>query len=247
LFFGPEFFTFEIQDFAWAASDLNASDSMTEGSVFGSVTRLIRDLEDGNTDALNSLYKRYFKQLTDVADNRLSRQAGPIVDGEDVALTVLMRLSENVRNAENKGKLPDRESLWLFMLAILHSIVVDLKRRNYAWKRGKGSVHSLSDFVQRNEDGRSPIDIADTTPSHEKLAILRDSVDYLLNQKLKVETTRSVAMLKLEGYSHQEIADKVGMDVKTVSRKMKRIQEVWMQELGTSVDIGGFDDQDTTE
>ncbi len=220
---------------------------MLEGSIFGSVTALIRNLEDGDSDALNSLCKRYFKQLTEIADKRLSRHAGPIVDGEDVALTVLLRLSQKIANAENKGKLPDRESLWLFMLAILHSIVVDLKRRNFAWKRGKGSVHSLSDFVHRDEDGRTPIEIADATPSHEKLAILRDSVDYLLNKKLKVETTRTVAMLKMEGYSHQEIADKVGMDVKTVGRKMKRIQEVWLKELGTSVDIGEFDDQDTTD
>ena len=220
---------------------------MTNGSAFGSVTRWIRDLEDGDSDALNALYKRYFEQLAAVAESRLSRHAGPIVDGEDVALTVLMRLSQNIMTSENKGKLPDRESLWLFMLAILHSIVVDLKRRNYTWKRGKGSVHCLSDFTQCDEEGTSPIDVADKTPNHEKLAMLRDSVDYLLNQKLKVDTTRNVAMLKMEGYSHREIAEKIGMDIKTVSRKLKRIQALWTQELGTSVELGEIDDQDTAE
>lgn len=220
---------------------------MTNGSVFGSVTRWIRDLEDGDSNALNALCNRYFKQLTEVAEIRLSRHAGPIVDGEDVALTVLMRLSQNIKNSQNKGKLPDRESLWLFMLAILHSIVVDLKRRNFSWKRGKGSVHSLSDFTHRDDDGKSPIEVADRTPNHEKLAMLRDSVDYLLHQKLKVEATRNVAMLKMEGYSHQEIAEKLGMDVKTVSRKLKRIQALWTQELETTVEVGNLDDQDSAE
>ncbi len=218
---------------------------MTNGSVFGSVTRWIRNLEDGDSNALSALYTRYFEQLTQVAEIRLSRHAGPIVDGEDVALTVLMRLSQNLKKSENKGKLPDRESLWLFMLAILHSIVIDLKRRNYTWKRGNGSVHSLSDFTQRDDDGKSPIDVADKTPNHEKLAMLRDSVDYLLNQKLKIDTTRSVAILKMEGYSHQEIAEKIGIDVKSVSRKLKRIRALWMQELGTTVELGDLDDQDT--
>jgi RNA polymerase sigma factor (sigma-70 family) len=213
-------------------------------SVFGSVTGWVRDLENGSHDALVALWDRYYNALTKRADKKLSWHAGTMVDGEDVASTVLTRLAENAQREERKGRIQDRQGLWLFMMAILKTVVIDLKRRNYSVKRGRGKVHSLTDFSDTTQEGKRILDIIDGTPNHERLVMLRDSINYLLKDTIKVELTRTVARLKLEGYTNTEIADQIGMEPKTVRRKLKRIQNLWARDLGiTSSD----DDSDADD
>jgi DNA-directed RNA polymerase specialized sigma24 family protein len=43
---------------------------------------------------------------------------------------------------------------------------------------------------------------------------------------------RSVALWKLEGYTNEEIAAKLGCVERTVERKVRRIRAVWNQETG---------------
>lgn len=49
----------------------------------------------------------------------------------------------------------------------------------------------------------------------------------LMLDGLEDETLRQVALLTLEGYNIQEIAEKLGCVRRTVDRKLERIREKW--------------------
>ena len=56
-----------------------------------------------------------------------------------------------------------------------------------------------------------------------------DFVDALRNRLalLKDQEQRSVALLKLQGYSNREIADKIDSSLRTVERTLNRIRSIW--------------------
>lgn len=48
---------------------------------------------------------------------------------------------------------------------------------------------------------------------------------------LNDENLRSLALLKLEGYTNEEIAVQLGCARRTVQRRLSLIQEIWSQEV----------------
>ena len=43
------------------------------------------------------------------------------------------------------------------------------------------------------------------------------------------ETSQQIAALKMEGYTHDEVAEKLGVNVRTVERRLKAIREQWQK------------------
>ena len=85
----------------------------------GSVTRWIGDVKEGDRDAMERLWSRYFQRLAALARKRLNaarRVAGP-VDEEDVALSALNSLWDRI----SAGQLPEvrgRDELWRLLVVI---------------------------------------------------------------------------------------------------------------------------------
>ena len=48
---------------------------------------------------------------------------------------------------------------------------------------------------------------------------------------LRDDVLRSIAIWKLDGHTHEEIALKLGVTTRTVVRKFNLIRETWAQEL----------------
>jgi DNA-binding CsgD family transcriptional regulator len=48
--------------------------------------------------------------------------------------------------------------------------------------------------------------------------------------RLRDESLREVARLRMEGYTDQEIADQLGCSVRTVARKVELIRRTWLGE-----------------
>ena len=63
-------------------------------------------------------------------------------------------------------------------------------------------------------------------PSPEMAALVAEECEELLN-RLEDETLKRVALLKLEGYGKEEIAEALGCGIRTVERKLERIRKKW--------------------
>jgi DNA-directed RNA polymerase specialized sigma24 family protein len=46
------------------------------------------------------------------------------------------------------------------------------------------------------------------------------------------DSLRQIARLKLEGYTNEEIAERLGIVERTVERRLNRIRRQWMEALG---------------
>ena len=71
---------------------------------------------------------------------------------------------------------------------------------------------------------------ADDGPSPEFAAVMVEQYQRLLDQ-LADDDLRTLALAKMEGYSNQEIAAKIGCSVRTIERRLKLIRDAWKEEV----------------
>jgi DNA-directed RNA polymerase specialized sigma24 family protein len=72
--------------------------------------------------------------------------------------------------------------------------------------------------------------LAGAAPTPEFAALVAEEYRRRLDA-LPEEALRGVAVLKLEGYSNQEIAGRTGLGLRSVVRKLDRIRRTWLGEV----------------
>lgn len=188
-----------------------------------SITRWIADLKNGDDDAAAALWERYF--------HRLIGFRARAEDEEDVAASVFESLCEGAA-AGRFDVLSDRDGLWRLLVAITCHKSVDLQRREGRQKRGGGSVRGESAFPEG--DARRDLDsleqFAAEEPSAEFLFALEETFQRLADD-LGDDQARTVASMRMEGYSNSEIAEHIGMSVSSVERKLRMIRQAWEREF----------------
>lgn len=200
--------------------------AMTENSV----TQWIADLKSGDPKAAEQLADRYFNRLVTLARRQLGNAPRRVADEEDIAVSVFQRLCTGA----DKGAFPqldDRNDLWAVLLTVTKGKVADQIKYLTRQKRGGGDVRGHSVF-QRGEDigpaGFEQCVEEELTP--EFIAQLDEEHQRLLNL-LRDDSQRRIAVWKMEGYSNDDIADRLQISVKSVERKLRHIREKWAGEV----------------
>jgi DNA-directed RNA polymerase specialized sigma24 family protein len=185
----------------------------------GSVTRWIAPLRAGDEAAAGALWRRYFARLVALARARLLRAPRRAADEEDVALSAF----HSFCRAAGHGRFPkldDRDDLWRLLVVLTTRKAAHLVRDGGRLKRcGQPAGPGADD----------PVDlelIVGEEPSPEFVAEGAEECRRLL-ERLDDETLRAVAVWKLEGYTNEEIAAKLGCVPRTVERKLRLIREIW--------------------
>ena len=199
----------------------------------GSVSLWIDRLKSGAGEAVQPLWERYFRHMVILARAKLRGAPLQAADEEDVALSAF---DSFCRGAE-QGRFPrldDRESLWRLLVTITARKVVDQVERQCRQKRGGGRVRNEGDLAgPGSEAGAGGLDQAvGREPTPEFAAMMADECRHLL-AVLGDETLRQIALLRMEGYSDGEIASRLDCGVRTVSRKLNLIRDIWTRK-GTS-------------
>ena len=190
---------------------------------------LARLRADADPAAAQALWARYFDRLTSMARRRLTDRTRRVADEEDVALSAFDSFFRGVANGRFP-RLADREDLWQVLLVLTERKAIDRVRRATAARRGGGAVRGDSVFVQPGRDdstaGMERIAAADPDP--EFAAHFEDECRRLLTRLGDPELTR-LALLKLEGYTNEEIATRIGRTIRSVQRKLEAIRQIWEQ------------------
>jgi len=186
----------------------------------------MRALEDGDADAAERLWLRFFDQLVDVARRRL-RGRRRVADEEDVALSALDTLFRGA--AEGRfSDVADRQELWRLLVKITARKAVDTLRREGRQKRGGGEVRGESVFAGFDARGLDQV----LTDAHaEGFLTSLDDVHERLLGILRDDTLRDVARLRMEGYENREIAERMSISLRSVERKLSLIRDTWQREL----------------
>jgi DNA-directed RNA polymerase specialized sigma24 family protein len=195
-----------------------------------SVTRWILALKEGDQEAAQRLWERYFLRLAQMAKHRMERLPSPIVDEEDVALSVLDSLCRGAQ-AGRFPDLRDRSDLWSLLVAITKQKVADKKRWQYRQKRGGGKALNEADLAPDAAGRQLTLDdLVNDAPTPDLMVALEEECARMFGM-LKDDTMREIAAAKLEGYSSREIAERLDVSPRTVQRKLEIIQKTWSAQL----------------
>lgn len=190
----------------------------------GSVTTWLGLLAQGDPAAAQQLWERYFARLTELARARLRGLSKRVADEEDVALSAFHTFVQ-AANARRLPQVQDRDDLWHTLILITAGKAVDERRRQNTRKRGGGQV--ILNAAGTDSATRAALEtVIGTEPDPAFAAEVAEQVQVLL-RRLDDERLREIALLKLEGHSHEEIATRLQCSVRSVSRRLLMIRRIW--------------------
>ena len=104
---------------------------------------------------------------------------------------------------------------------------IDLVEHERRPSRGGGKVRPLADLADAEAAA-----LLGPEPPPDLVAQFEDQCRRLL-KALPADELRSVAVWRLEGYTNDEIAARLGCVVQTVERKLRRIRTIWSEKGDT--------------
>ncbi len=198
-----------------------------EGSDRDSVTCWLRSLEDGDAEAAEKLWRRYFEGLIRLARMRLRGSPLAVADEEDAALSAFDSFCQGAAGGRYP-RLGDRDDLWKLLVVITERKALDQATRERRQKRGGGKILGTPDLLDGDLGVRGA---ASPEPTPEFAAMVADECARLLG-RLRDDGLRRVAQLKMEGYTNEEVAERMGCSLRGVARKLELIRRTWQDEGG---------------
>lgn len=198
------------------------------------VSQWLHDLQAGDSTAAQKLWERYFPRLVHLARNRLPSAARRVSDEEDVALSAFKSFCLGLE----RGRFPqleDREDLWALLVVITARKAQAHVRHQTRQKRGGGKVLTETDLV--GDDG-TPIGINDVVskePTPEFAAQVAEECERLLDC-LDDDDLRTTALLKMEGYTRDEMAEKLNRSTSSIARRLDLIRQLWTERASAGDD-----------
>src|SRR5262245_3293721 len=192
----------------------------------GSVSCWLRAAKAGGGTAAHALWRRYSADVVRLARARLRAAARTAEDEEDVALSAFDSFLAGAAHGRFP-RLEDRHDLWRILVTITRRKALDQAARQRRRKRGGGRVLGESDL---DEGGAALGDVPGREPTPEFAALVAEECRRRLDG-LRDETLRRVALLKMEGYANEEIADRLACGLRTVVRKLELIHKAWTTEV----------------
>jgi RNA polymerase sigma factor (sigma-70 family) len=191
------------------------------------VASWLRRLASGDERAAQEIWNQYYEKLLRLARRKLLNGSRRVEDEEDVALSAINSFCEAAA-AGRYPQLHDHSDLWRLLVTITARRAARQMRRSRRQKRGSGKVRGDSVFRDPHEgEQRAGIDaVLGAEPTPEMAALAAEECQRLLNL-LPDESLRQVAKAKLEGFTNEEIAERLGCAPRTVERKLTKIRIAW--------------------
>jgi DNA-directed RNA polymerase specialized sigma24 family protein len=196
----------------------------------GSVARWLHALQGGDPAAAQDLWQHYFERLVRLARRKLRDAPRRAADEEDVALSAF----DSFCRGAAQGRFPrlaDRDDLWRLLVVIAARKALDQAARERRQKRGGGAVRGESALSgpPNSPGAEAGLDqIVGPSPTPEFAAQVAEEYQHLLD-RLGDDGLREIAVAKMEGYTHEEIAARLGCAVVTVGRRLDIIRKLWQE------------------
>jgi RNA polymerase sigma factor (sigma-70 family) len=194
----------------------------------GSVSQWLGLLKAGDARAAQRLWERFYTRLVNLARTKLGKLPRGPADEEDLALSAFNQFCL----AAQRGRFPrlnDRSDLWEVLALLTERKALDHRRRERRQKRGGDKVRDEAWLECGAKDADNELGLAalaSQEPTPEFAALMAEEYRLLL-QRLDDERLQAVAVAKMEGYSNEELAAKLGCSVSTIERKLQLIRRIW--------------------
>ncbi len=203
-----------------------------------SITAWIHQLKMGDQTAAQKLWETYFLRMVHLARTKLGEMPRASADEEDVALSAFHSFCQRAQQGQFT-QLQDSSNLWPLLMVITANKSIDLIRRANRQRRGGTGAKDPGD-KQRSKrlDPESLSDLISREPDPEFTARMSDELEYQLRRLNKCgdPDLRKIALMKLEGYSADEISRVLDCSKRSIERKLKVIYINWASDPGTDSD-----------
>jgi DNA-directed RNA polymerase specialized sigma24 family protein len=191
---------------------------------------LLDSVRDGDDQAIAKLWDDYYQQLVRIAAKRLPTNLRRTGDEEDIALSAFNSFIAGIRQ-DNFPDLSGRDNLWGLLITLTGRKVHAHLRHQTRQKRGGGTVRGESVFLDHAGDLKAggiggvagdgqPADI------HAELA---EACDELLSQLDDVQL-KQIAVMRMDGYLVDEIAERLELSKRAVERRLQLIRRTWTEQ-----------------
>jgi RNA polymerase sigma factor (sigma-70 family) len=190
----------------------------------GSITGLFSQLKGCDPAALGEVWKRFFPRMTGLARKTLDGMPRCGVDADDVAQGAFISFWRALDGGA-EFEFGDRNDLWKLLGVITVRKSRKFARRQLAKKRGGGRIQLESELL-----GRAADETPAASPLNQAAAELPPADFDLVCEEMLLaldDEHRAVAILRLQGYSSQEIGLRIDCSPRSVQRKLKAIRAQW--------------------
>jgi DNA-directed RNA polymerase specialized sigma24 family protein len=189
-------------------------------SLDDAITAWLGQLQAGESAVARHLWEKYFHRLVGLARKRLRDAPRRAADEEDVALSAFNSFWTRAQ-AGQFPDLTDSDSLWRLLAAFTLRKAAHHLRDAGRLKCGGGVVI---------EDSAAFDEVFAREPDPALAAEVAEECDRLLAALHNPELKR-VALLRIEGFSVNEVSAKIGRAPRTVKRKLQLIRGIWKREV----------------
>jgi RNA polymerase sigma factor (TIGR02999 family) len=170
------------------------------------ITQLLHDAQSEDPAAMNELFATLYDDLRQLARSKL-RRVGPMT-----ALDTTGLVHESYLKFLKAGevKIEDRPHFLAYASRVMRSIIVDLVRQRLADRHGGGVANvtlntNIAESVHQRDD---------------EVILVNDALEEL--GAIDARLVKVVEMRYFAGLSEQEIADTLGLSVRTVERDWEK-------------------------
>ncbi len=199
---------------------------------------LLEEVRAGDDKATEQLWEEYFQRLVRIAAKRLPANLRRVGDEEDIALSAFHSFIAGIR----RDQFPDLsgpDNLWGLLITLTGRKVHAHLRHQTRQKRGGGSVRGESVFIDTKGDARGGGigGITGDSGSPDLHAELAEACDSLLDQ-LPDEQLRQIAVMRMDGFLVDEIAQALELSKRAVERRLQLIRKTWSEAAETDAEAG---------
>jgi DNA-directed RNA polymerase specialized sigma24 family protein len=197
----------------------------------GSVTRWIAQLHSKDpkvrNEAARQIWLRYFAKLLDLARINLNSRIRRRESEEDVLQSMYKSIC--LRIERGLFALEDRNDLWAMLVTMTlnkaRTVATRHTRKARDVRREQGLGDAKSDDSSVPEWALEQMDASD--PSPPEAVLLSEQFEKRL--QCLTPDLRQIALWRLDGFSNQEIAEKLNRVERTVERKLEMIRKKWAE------------------
>ena len=176
-----------------------------------SIEDLTRAASEGDVAALGALYDRYAPALY----STLLRFTDSPADAEDVVHDVFVGLPEALRSYAERG----RFDAWLARVAVRHALM----RRRAQARRREDAIEGALDFIAADDATRRVDDSSEHAALYSAVRALPEGLRHVL------------LLRQVEGFSHREIAEALGISVANSRTRLARAIDMLRSSLGSAI------------
>ncbi len=189
----------------------------------------LKRVREGDDEAIGELWNGYFQRLVRLAAKRLPSNLKRAGDEEDIALSAFNSFIAGIR----RDQFPDLsgpDNLWGLLITLTGRKVNAHLRFQTRQKRGGGAVRGESVFMHEDDSRKSPGigGVSDQSMTADLNVELEEACNALLDQ-LPDAQLRQIAVMRMDGFLVDEIADRLGLSKRATERRLQLIRRTWSE------------------